>query len=448
MHESSSGLTVISPETAVPFSVATWDMEHGALESVSEGWKRWLFGLYLVFVAGYSIWTAVGVTRGDNPWIIGDWLINYSGGFVRRGLTGALVMLLHHATGIPLQWVVFWIQTGVFLLFLVCVYRLTRGMRWSYLMVTVLLSPATLAFTVLEPSGFRKEILLFAALGLAIWMLISERWTDWQMSAILSILLVGLALSHEGMMAAGPYFFAAVLIQTKNLRRAVRMCAMPLALTVVALVALILHHGNLRETQAICSSVGGQMAEPGVVLGDGGICTGAIAAMQLTRSQERSDVILWVRKYHLLRLCGWLAIPTFAPLLLLIAQFYRRDGLRYEVAAMLACVLVSLPGFAMLFYIGADWGRWVHMLVICPMLLAMMIDCKTAGGAASGGTAECHRTRVRALATLALLVYATVWHLPSVGGEPTGYVALVWPMYHTDLGRIRVAVMEGIRKAE
>jgi len=410
-----------------------------ASPSCADRRKRATFALYLLFVAAYSIRTGFFQAQGENSWVIGDWLINYSGGFVRRGLPGAVVMWLHHVSGVPLEWIVFTIQTSVFLLFLACVYRLTNGMRWSYLMSAVLLSPAALGFTVLDAGGFRKEFLLFAALGLTIWMLIAERWKDWHMSAVLSILLVGLALSHEGMLVAGPYFFAAVLIQTKNLRRAARMCAVPLALTGMVLVVVVLHHGNLRETQAICRSVGGQMAEPGVVLGNGGICTGAIAAMQLTRAEERADVVLWVRDGHLVRLYSLLVIPTFAPLLLLMAGFYRRDGLRYEVAAVLACTLVSLPGFAALFYVGSDWGRWLYMLVICLLLLAMMIDRKaTAGRPARNGTEERQSVCSPTLATLVLLLYATVWRLPStgLGGETPGYIALAWQAYHHLLHRI------------
>ena len=58
------------------------------------------------------------MAREMDSWIIGDWLINYSGGFVRRGLAGAVVMLMHRSTGVPLQWVVYGIAASFFLVFL------------------------------------------------------------------------------------------------------------------------------------------------------------------------------------------------------------------------------------------------------------------------------------------------------------------------------------------
>jgi len=193
-------------------------------------WKRRLFGMYLFLVAACSIWAAALHARSVDSVIVGDWLINYSGGFVRRGLPGSLVMLLHRGTGAPLPWVAFSLQVSVFLVFLACVYQLAKGIRWSYLMTAVLLSPATLAFTVLDPTfaGLRKEILLFAALGVTIWALMSDRLKDRQLSVMLSILVVGVTLSHEAMLVvAGPYLFAAVLIHTMSLRRAIRICVLP-----------------------------------------------------------------------------------------------------------------------------------------------------------------------------------------------------------------------------
>lgn len=418
-------------------------------QPLAERWQRWLFALYLLYVAVGSIRIGALEAQAIDPWTVGDWLINYSGGFVRRGFTGALVMLLHRATGIPLQWVVFSIQASVFLLFLVSVYQLTKGMRWSYLMAAVLLSPATLAFTVMNryDAGLRKEILLFAALSVTVWVLLSERWKDWQISTLLSVFLVGLALSHEGLLVAAPYFFAAVAVQTSSLRRAVRICAIPFVLTAIASVAVITHHGDQATAQAICSSAGGTLghAKPDALHPTGGFCGGAISFLQLDVAQEREIIVPMIRQWHLRRLFSALAIPTFLPLVALLWVFYRRDRLRVEVAIVLACAVVSMAGTSVLFYVGLDWGRWFHLQAICLMLLLMMLDHR---GAATAVPATQRSLPFHVVATLALLLYATTWTLPGVGtgGETPGYVPLVWPTYRNALHQFRVTVIGGIRK--
>jgi hypothetical protein len=392
--------------------------------SSADSRNRKFFGLYLLFVAAYSIRTGLEQAQSKNSWVIGDWLINYSGGFVRRGLTGEVALLLHRVVGVPLEWVIFTFQASVFLVFLGCVYRLTKGIRWSYWMVAVLVSPATLAFTVLDQIGFRKEFLLLAALGLTIWALVAGRWKDWQISGMLSVLLVGLTLSHEGMLVAAPYFVVAVVIQTKSLRRAGRICAIPLGLMGIALVAVILHHGDLREAEAICRSVGGEMARPGVVLDQGGVCTGAIAAMQLNVVAEHASVEASMHAHPVVRLFALLVLPVFLPLVVLMAQFYRRDRLRHEVMTVVGCALVSLPGIAVLFYVGRDWGRWLHLEAVTLMLLALMIDHKAKVAAPEPGR---QRSRgFRAMAVIAVFLYMTAWSLPGVGdqGERPGYLFL------------------------
>ncbi len=392
------------------------------------------------------------MARDIDPWIIGDWLINYSGGFVRRGLAGALVMLLHRATGVPLQWVVFAIEASVFLVFLAGVYQLTKGIRWSYLMVAVLVSPASLAFTILagHEGGLRKEILLFTALAIGIQVLIGGRWKDWQISALLSSFLVVLALSHEALLVAVPYFFAAVAIQTMSLRRAVRICAIPLVLCGIACGAVILHHGDRGTAEAICNSVGGTLGSPKLSAFEPtvGLCSGSISWLQLGAAQERELIAPAILQWKLMRLFAILAIPTFAPIIALMYLFYRRDGLRYEVSVALICALISLAGTGVLCYVGVDWGRWLHIQVICLMLLAMMMDCKAAAISGIIRRAGRRSLGLRALATVALFLYAIAWTLPGVGnfGETPGYFAIVWPTYRSGLHQLRMQAVGELRK--
>jgi hypothetical protein len=414
--------------------------------------KRGLFGLYLVFVAACSLWTGASMARGMDSWIIGDWLINYAGGFVRRGLPGSLALVLHRATGVPVQWVIYAMEASLLLVFLGSVYQLTKGIRWSYLMIAVLVSPATLAFTVLDPhdAGLRKELILFAGLAALIWALVSGRWKDWQLSAMLSVFLVGMLLSHEGLAVAIPYFFAAVAIQTMSLRRATVICAIPFALSAVVCIAVITHHGDLAAAQAICRSAGGTLGtqKPDLFHPPDGFCGGAISWFQLNAKQERELIAPLAKQFGLMKLYGILVVPTFAPVIALLYLFYRRDRLRYEVLVVVGCAVVSLAAAAPVFYVGLDWGRWFHIQVICLMLLALMMDRKAAGHPVEGRVAKRYGRGVRALAAVALVLYATTWTLPggAAEGEKPAYLGEFWQYYRSDLHYMRLDVMKEIKK--
>lgn len=386
--------------------------------------KRLWFAFYLAFVAVFTIALGVRMTIADSPYIIGEWLINYSGGFVRRGLIGSVVLSLHHAIGTPLAWIVFPIQVATYLIFIVCVYKLTKGIRWSLWMWAVLLSPATLAFTVMDSyAGFRKEFLLFAALALVICIVESGKLRDWQLSAILSLIAVGLVLSHEALVVGFPYFFAAVAIQKGSAAKAVRIIWLPALLGGIALVAVTLHPGNLAITQAICSSVGGTLG-PFMVPTDS-ICSGSIQWLQLSLPQARALLAPTIRDYHLARLFTRLAIPTFTPMIVLLVLFYRRDRRRREVMTVAWCGLPALAGTAFLFYSALDWGRWVHIQAICLMLMVLMIDRRAKPIAMPQSSLR--RPLLRYVAVFALVIYATAWTLPSIGHNDArhGYLDVI-----------------------
>ena len=99
----------------------------------------------------------------------GDWLINYAGGFVRRGLFGELFLTLA-PVGPPGLWLLFALQVGCYVLVLAyCTQVLTRT-RFSWSAIAMVCGPAVLPFIGWDTQGgFRKEILVFVILALLAW---------------------------------------------------------------------------------------------------------------------------------------------------------------------------------------------------------------------------------------------------------------------------------------
>jgi len=115
--------------------------------------------------------------------------------------------------------------------------------------------------------------------------------------------------------------------------------------------------------------------------------------------------------------------------------------LHYDVLTLLGCASVSFAGTALLFYVGMDWGRWVHMQAMCLMLLAIMLDRKAAVRDASIKPSTRRSLRFRATAALALFLYATTWTLPGVGsgGETPGYAYFVCKLYREAVHSFRIS---------
>jgi hypothetical protein len=389
--------------------------------SISVRYRRW-FGLYLLFVATVS--TAYGFlnARRGSGWAMGEWLTNYSGGFIRRGLVGEAVLLLGQATGIKLIWIAFGLQVAVYLIFLWCVYLLTEKLRWGWMVVALLLSPATLSFIVLDPpNGFKKEILLFAALAFVICVLLYSRSRDWQLAVLLSILGVVLVLSHEPLVFYLPYFLGAVAIRTGSLRRTVAVVALPTILCGIAAVTVLQHPGNRAMAEKICSSVGGTLGPFGVA--DDSICGGSIAWLQQSLAEAHNNVMVAARVHHSFALYGLLAMLSLLPAIAALMMLYLRDGAQREAKIIAVCASVAFAGSLVVFYSGRDWGRWIHIHATCLMLLILMVD----RGEQPAAISPIHLHGAKRWAAVgALFLYATCWTLPAVDIYParTGYYGL------------------------
>ena len=68
-----------------------------------------LFPISLIFIyIAIRLWQ---FGHRPEPWIFGDWLINYGAGFIRRGLSGEVLIRIRDLLGVKIQLIYFIINT-------------------------------------------------------------------------------------------------------------------------------------------------------------------------------------------------------------------------------------------------------------------------------------------------------------------------------------------------
>ncbi len=402
------------------------------LLALSASRLRRFLSAYILAVALITLAFAALNARVAHPWIIGEWLINYSGGFLRRGLLGEALLLLHRVSRIPLVGLAAALQLLLYSAFYLSLLPLLRGVRWSLALLALLLSPATLAFTVLDPpTSVRKEVLLFLALSLLVNAVISFRPRPWPIALALSIAAPILVLIHEALAAFLPYLFLPLLLTVPRARDAARLVVLPLALTALAFVAVITHAGGSREAAAICSSVGGHLDHQ-----PAGLCNGAIAYFKFTPTEARAETLRAIRLYRYRTRYPLPILLTFAPVVLLLAARLRTPDALTVTRRLVGVTLLSLLASLPLFVIARDWGRWLEIHATCLLLLFLLIERPAASPQQISIPASPDETtglrmpeavRPRVTRLLALAFYVTCWTLPAVGIFPGrfGYVDLV-----------------------
>ena len=379
---------------------------------------RSLGAWYILYIACFTVPITFYRAAHPNGWTPGDWLVNYEGGFVRRGLPGESILLVSHALHLSPVLLGSVLPLIFYLLLYLSLWQLFRRSSGHLCTVAALISPATLAFPILDPVGaFRKELLLL--LGLAVLLLLLTRASprDGLLTAYLTVLGVLSILSHEGLLPYLLYLVCALAIALHDTRRVLRITALPLVCVAITLFAVLAHRGSLAAEQTICRSLG---AAPPIV------CSGSIAYLVKGTSVARADVMRNIHAYHYLFYYPLLATLAVLPLAGMWARLRRDPRTHSDLRVIAWTAVIAVAATLPLFLYAMDWGRWIYIHVTSLFLLLLFLDIREQHAAAAPGRVEeVGPRRYPAWAFAALVLYATCWNLPHYGNYPKkGYLNL------------------------
>lgn len=121
--------------------------------------KFFIFILLISVCATYFLYTKHNIGNDSS---ISEWLINYQGGFTRRGLTGEISIFISNFFDFPLRKSIFLLQTTIHLSFLVLIFYYLKNIRLNIIQTFALYAPIFLLYSVAEIEALgRKEVLLF-----------------------------------------------------------------------------------------------------------------------------------------------------------------------------------------------------------------------------------------------------------------------------------------------
>ena len=120
------------------------------------------FLLFIIFLIFYSIFYLYWKHNVGNDWSISEWLINYQGGFTRRGLGGEINIFLASFFSLPLRDAIFFFQTTGYLTYLIFLFIYLKDFKLDILQIFALFSPLFLLYPIAELEALgRKEIFIF-----------------------------------------------------------------------------------------------------------------------------------------------------------------------------------------------------------------------------------------------------------------------------------------------
>ena len=90
-----------------------------------------------------------------------EWVINYQGGFVRRGLIGEIVFQISKVFNINLRFSFFIIQSLLYLVFYFLIYDLLKNLKPNYFILLSIFSPIFIIFPIVKRRLEEKKVLIF-----------------------------------------------------------------------------------------------------------------------------------------------------------------------------------------------------------------------------------------------------------------------------------------------
>ncbi|MEW8207217.1 MAG: hypothetical protein AB2746_13915 [Candidatus Thiodiazotropha taylori] len=353
----------------------------------------------------------------NNNWRIGDWLINYQAGFVRRGLLGEAYLWLWKTTGTEPAIYVLLTQIVCYFAFFLFLGLLLRRQESLLPFLLLIVSPFIFAFHLHDlQGGFRKEILYLALLPLFSWLAITTSQFAIRTSTVLVMLVYPvLILSHEMLAVFLPYFLSIYVASTNRSLKPDLLIGILLAFSIAAFYAAVTHAGSNQHVEIICDSLNPHAVHH---------CKTEGAISALARSTEYGlnavrDGIQNQGYFLKYATCLLLALLAFVPILNRF-QFIKHNWL----ASLL--ILSSILGTIPLFIVAIDWGRFLHIHLVS-LLVILLINPATevnpkalvarAGGYIDGVISKGNfSSLILYLGILFLLIlYALSWHIPHTG---------------------------------
>ena len=354
--------------------------------------SRHTFMVFLVafFLAIFFYVSIKSVELQGHQWTYGDWLINYSSGFVRRGLSGEFLQLFSRVVN-PIYMITI-LQILLYSIFLFFSCYVICNEKQALAVALVVFSPFAFLFPVNDMYAVgRKEIIFLAVFAFLIFVSKSQLRQKNKDHVIFIFLVIYpiFILLHEALILGLPFILALYLVDGIDRKRLITAFLLFIP-NLVVFAFCIFSPVTSSDVEVIISSIA-------TIKLDG---HGAIEA--LAYDSERS--IRYVKNNRInasffisLLL---LTVISFIPLLDTIKKLFSN---KY----VLFLLLGSLLGFCLLSVVAIDWGRWIHVYFTALFLFLLKIGV------------EPFQLRYKRLFFITIFVYAFSWSLPhSIKGYP------------------------------
>ena len=282
-----------------------------------------------------------------------DWLINYQGGFVRRGFIGEIFYQVHSLIFIRLDFLVFFSVSLFYIFFYKNLLSIIQNLKINFINLLIIFSPISFVYPVMEEKASGRKDVLFLLL-LSITALYLKKINFYKQKYFIIIFSAILIFSHTGFLFLLPSFLVIFLFSNKNQNFKVMLIEIFFIL-LCYLFFLILILANTTITpeniQLICDSISEYVrtdcSESGYI---------STLDWSLKYNLNLKENLWMTQNYNIFYIFAFFF--SFFPLLI---AFYYSKFLNYKKINVLLFFTIFLILTLPLYYLGVDYGRYMHL---------------------------------------------------------------------------------------
>ena len=296
-----------------------------------------------------------------SEWQYSDWLINYQGGFIRRGLVGEILFKIYRIFNIDLDILVL---ITVFSLILFISFLLVKTINHinNNLDILIFLSPGFFLYPLMNSEVVgRKDILMISAIGFFCFFGNRIKKNFFLITLIFFLILT--SLSHTGFLFYSPYLiFIYYLIMKKKKIHISFFKKIILSITLIFMFSLILfNQGNQLQVEEICNSIKMYILEN---------CSNQGQMVWLSGNLDnylfqKINIGYNFYKTSLIYIFSFLAVFFFLGLKIYNSKISSQNKDIFFGRNPLFIFLLLFLFTGPVYIIGLDWGRYIYISYSC-----------------------------------------------------------------------------------
>ncbi len=288
-----------------------------------------------------------------SAWQYVDWLINYQGGFVRRGLIGEFLFQIHNMINLDLDILVFTFVSFLYLMVSFFLIKTIKYLESSQLNTLIFLSPGFFLYQIMNSEVIGRKDMLFL-LVIAFFVFFEKRLNNKNLFVLLILLVFFLSLSHSIFLFYSPYLFFLFFLIKSVRKLKVTFAEIIISSTSLFVIFFLIYfnQGDELIVSEICNSVKNFVNSDCEIRGQ---------MFWLGNNAESHISVQYVSFNHFLIYLLSIILVFFFIFIKFYNSKFKINNLsinKFNPALLLLILfLLTLP----VYYLGSDWGRYIYL---------------------------------------------------------------------------------------